>query len=703
MLRITASLALCMLVSINAFSQSPDTLLINQFDLEEITVTANKQEEKLIDIPASLSMVSAEQVQNKQVHKLNDLTSVIPNLYMPDYGTQLTSPIYIRGIGTRIKEPSVGLYVDGVPRYDKGTFDFHFMDIEKVEVLRGPQGTLYGRNTMGGLIHVQTREPQSKPGTQLKAMYGNYNKQKYALVHHQPLGEKFALKLSGQYFQRKGYFENAFTRQPVDDMNTYQGDVKLKWEPQKNISLNAGFHYGFSENQGFAYKNVGENENHQEAEVAYDYPSGYYRNLLTGFVRFKHKMGKSEITSISSMQQLKDEHLVDQDFTTSDLFRVGQDRAQNLFSQELRYNLNIKDFSVVAGLYGFFMKLDKEVLVEYGSDAAALYSTPEGYNKKKNYLNKNFSGAAFGQVTWHDLLPLFDVIAGIRWDHEFAEMDYEYKKRIGDNPLEKQDTLTTASFQQWMPKFTVRYRLPGKGNIYASVSKGYKSGGFNSTFESAEHISYEAEYNWNYEIGTRLQLFRKRLKTNLALFYIDWDNQQIYQPVPSGMGSMITNAGESKSMGFELETSIRASDNLSFSGSIGYTEAKFLNYERYPDKNINYKGNYLPYVPRFNTSAGIRYKVLTGGEPVQSVKFGTRFQYTDKQFWTADNEYSQAGYGLLNANISAQISSFTLSLWGRNLTNTSYQAFFFEALGNHYVQSGKPRLIGLTLTFNGLN
>jgi len=108
-------------------------------------------------------------------------------------------------------------------------------------------------------------------------------------------------------------------------------------------------------------------------------------------------------------------------------------------------------------------------------------------------------------------------------------------------------------------------------------------------------------------------------------------------------------------------------------------------------------------VPRYNASAGFQYKVFLGRELVQSLKFGTRFQYTDKQFWTADNEYSQAGYGLLNANIGVEISSFTLSLWGRNLTNTSYQAFFFEALGNHYVQSGKPRLIGLTLNFNGLN
>lgn len=703
MLRIIASLALCLLVYINAFSQSPDTLLINQFDLEEITVTANKQKERLIDIPASLSMVSSQQVEDFQTHKLNDLTSIVPNLYMPDYGTQLTSPIYIRGIGTRIKEPSVGLYVDGVPRYDKGTFDFLFLDIEKVEVLRGPQGTLYGRNTMGGLIHVLTSDPKKTPETHLRATYGNYNKQKYAISHHQPLGNKFAVKVSSQYFHRKGYFENAFTQNPVDDMNAYQGNVKLHWQPKKKTSFDAGFHYGFSENQGFAYKNLGENEDHEQAEVAYDYPSGYDRNLLTGFVKFKQEMGKSEITSISSMQQLKDEHLVDQDFTTYDLFRVGQDRVQNLFSQEIRYNLNIKDFSVVAGLYGFFMKLDKEVLVEYGSDAASLYHTPSGYNKKKDYLNKNMSGAAFGQVTWHDLFPLFDMILGVRWDHEFAEMDYDYRKRIDNNTIGKQDTVTSASFQQWMPKFTVRYRLPGKGNVYASVSKGYKSGGFNSTFESAAHISYEAEYNWNYEVGTRLQLFRKRLKANLALFYIDWDNQQVYQPVPSGMGSMITNAGKSESYGFELETSTRPINHLHLSASIGYTEATFLDYERYPEENINYKGNYLPYVPRYNASAGIQYKILTGGKFINSLKLSTRYQYTDKQFWTADNEFSQAGYGMLNAHISAAINNFTLSLWGRNLTNTSYQAFFFEALGNHYVQSGKPRLFGLTITFNGLN
>ena len=683
-------------------AQQPDTILIDQYNIDEVTISVNKQKEQLVNAPASLTQLSSFHLQLLNYDKLNDLSASIPNLYMPDYGTQLTSPIYLRGIGSRIKEPAVGLYVDGVPYYDKGSFDFQMLDVEKVEVLRGPQGTLYGRNTMGGLISITTKAPEYTRKTELVAEYGNYNAQKYQLSHHQGFGQKLATKLNLQYNSRNGYFNNVYTSKPSDDALSWQGNLQTLYRPNGATKIRAGLNYDRSENQGFAYKSVASDENPDDASVAYDFPSGYLRDMANAFVNIDRDTKTGNFTSITSYQFLKDEHLVDQDFTTADLFQVDQDRKQNLVSQEWRYQADIGRFAFVGGAYGFFSNQDKSVLVDYGSDAASIYHTPPGYNKLKNYRHENLAGALFGQVTWKDLLPSLDMIMGIRWDNEYASMDYGYFRSIEDTEIARQDTLVNAFYQQWMPKITFRYVFPKTGNVYAALSKGYKSGGFNSTFESAADISYEPEHSWNYEIGTRLQFFKKRLKTNLSLFYIDWQNQQIYQPVPSGMGSMITNAGQSKSYGLEVEAGVLLLKNLLFNASWGFTRAEFIDYAYDPEAGLNYRGNFLPYVPAHNASAGLQYRIPLQHELFKSITVAGQYHRRGKLYWNEENDAWQEPYNLFNASIAASTNRFTLRVWANNITNTSYQAFYFEALGNSYFQSGRPRLFGVTLSFNTL-
>ena len=184
--------------------------------MNEVVVRSFKQNRDLRLEPLSASSVTGTAIQNKNITGIKEFSSFIPNLFMPDYGSKLTSPVYIRGIGSKINAPSVGLYVDGIPYFEKSAFDFDFAEIDRVEVLRGPQGTLYGRNTMGGIINVYTKSPLKFQGTNASISNGTYGAREYALSRYAKIGEKFGYSLSADYNRSDGYFTNTFTDKKAD-------------------------------------------------------------------------------------------------------------------------------------------------------------------------------------------------------------------------------------------------------------------------------------------------------------------------------------------------------------------------------------------------------------------------------------------------------------------------------------------------------
>ena len=187
----------CLLATGNVLAEEADTLKV--VDVEEITViAAPKENRKLREQPAAVTLLSQQDMQNAQVNSIKNLTSVVPNMFIPDYGSRLTSAVYIRGIGSRINTPSVGLYVDNIPYIDKSAFDFSYADVERIDVLRGPQGTLYGRNAMGGLIKVHTKSPFSYQGTDFHVGAGTHNAYNTSLTHYHQRSEEHTSELQSQ-------------------------------------------------------------------------------------------------------------------------------------------------------------------------------------------------------------------------------------------------------------------------------------------------------------------------------------------------------------------------------------------------------------------------------------------------------------------------------------------------------------------------
>ena len=677
--------------------KTPDTLLINEYNINGVVITAEKRSMKQINVPAAITSVSATKIERDRIESVRDLSARIPNLFMPQYGSKLTAPVYIRGIGSRINSPSIGLYVDNVAYFEKSAFDIDLYDVKRIEVLRGPQGTLYGRNTMGGIINIITRDPGNISSTRLYAGTGNYGTQQYKFGHAEPLiKNKLFLSVDGNYRSKNGYYTNEFFNKSLDPMHSGGGRIKLDFKPSKTFSLQflsggeisneGGYPYGIMTDQGSL------------PVLSYDHKSTYDRKMLNNSLRLEKNFNGFNLISVTGLQLMKDNQDIDQDFTPADLLVVKQDQDQNLLTQE--FNISSKEgksLQWIGGFYGFYQKMDRVVDVAYGADGVVKYHLPGAMSLEKTYLMDNQGAAVFGQATYNDLLINgLDITAGLRYDLEKDKLDYNYDRTVLGNTSNADKFNHSLSFNELMPKFALKYHWGQNIMQYASISRGYKSGGFNSTIERPEDESFDSEYSWNYETGLKSDFLHNQLTATLAFFYIDWTNQQVYQTVPSGKGSMLKNAGKSKSLGFETEISARPVKNLITSFAMGYTAATFVNYSE--NATTDYSGNYIPYVPRYTYSLDATYRIPFAGSMMQSLVINGSCNGVGKIYWDEENQLAQNPYGLLSARISMDFGYVGFAVWSKNMLDQQYTSFQFSALGNNYAQPGIPRTYGMSVS-----
>jgi iron complex outermembrane recepter protein len=706
---ITIFLTLLLLIfSQNLVSQSyqlvwkPDsTGLYNHFDIDSITVSGSKRTSTLMNTPISVTSLSGLRIERERLTNLTTLTARIPNLHMPDYGSKLTAPIYIRGIGSRINEPSVGLYVDDVAVFDKSGYNFDLFNIKRIEVLRGPQGTLYGRNTMGGIIHIQTKEPGDIRETNVGLDLAGYGTAAIKFSHFHPLvSNKLSMEISGVSRTRSGFYTNGHLDEKVDRIRSVAGRVKLLYKPGKNTTVQWIANTDISREGGYPYGLLNlKDDSLARPEINYDHKSYYHRDMLSTSLKIDQKISNLRLTGVVAYQFLNDDQDIDQDFTPKDLLAVSQLQKQNLLTTEV--NLRSPDnrrFEWITGVYGFRQLMDRRVDVGYGQDAIPVYRLPATQTRRKDYAFGNTGAAMYAQFTLRDiLLKGLDMTMGIRADHEKGRLDYHYEILMNGITTPQDNFDHSASFFELLPKWSLQYRAGSSLMMYTSIGKGYKSGGFNSTFERTEDQTFDSESSWNYEAGVKVKSPESHWMINLSGFYIDWSNQQIYQPVPSGQGSMLKNAGKTSSKGFELESSVVPFRNFTANLSCGYTHAMFIDYVANPAKGINYNGNMIPYVPRYNWFTGATYRLPLKGRFPDEIHFSLSYQGTGKLFWNDANSLHQSPYQLLGARIEVHYRDFSVALWGSNLLGTHYNVFLFQALGNTYAQPGQPRLLGISL------
>jgi len=671
----------------------PDSM---EVQMHTVSVTAEKREQKMLSVPIAISALNYRTLEMKGVENLRDLTLRVPNLFMPDYGMKLSAPVFIRGIGSKLSTPSVGLYVDQVAYFDKTAFSFDLFDVERIEILRGPQGTLYGRNTMGGIINVVTRKPTNTFSTRLMADYGSFNEQRYRVAVSVPIiADKLFVKASGTYNQRDGYNFNKEADKYIDTKNDVMGRFQLRYFPISALDVQIQFMAEKTDDGGYAYGHL-DSLSKKPYVVDYNSDSFYSRNMYNGSLRMSYDAGSFSINSITGWQYYDDVQQVDQDFTPRDLYTVNNSSDQSLYTQELNFKSgNSEKIDWIGGLYGFSQLSFNDVRLFYGTAAP---STLRNYVKFSDRYSRGV--AAFGQFTVKNIFPTIDLTLGLRYDMEQSGIDYLHKEKSGDafNPVDTFINDLTAV--EWLPKVIVKHSITDDINTYVSFAKGYKSGGFNVTFDKPYEQNYEPEYSLNYEWGIKGAFWDRKIQTGMALFYIESENLQISQLRASGKGSMIKNAGSSRSQGAEFEFTAYWTNNFNTQVSVGYTDARFVDYKD-TIKKVDYSGKVVPFVPFYTYNVSAEYRIPVKFYIMQYVSLSADYQGIGKHFWDDANLSSQKAYNLVNGRIALISKYGSLSFWTKNLLDEAYNVYAFElSKTNYYGQLGAPRRFGVSLNIN---
>ena len=242
-----------LLLSVKGFAQIEVADSTKRFFLEEIVISSSKETNELRTLPASISVITPQMIEERQIASIVDLSAITPNFYIPDYGSKMSTPVYIRGIGERSTGQALGLYVDNMPYLDKSVFNFEFMDVQRIELLRGPQGTLYGRNAMNGIVNIFTYSPLDYERTKLALSAGNYGLFRANTSIARKIGKKTGVSLSGYYDGNQGYFENQFDKKRADRLQSAGGRFRFDWRPIENWTIQLNANYDYSEQGAFPY------------------------------------------------------------------------------------------------------------------------------------------------------------------------------------------------------------------------------------------------------------------------------------------------------------------------------------------------------------------------------------------------------------------------------------------------------------------
>ena len=794
---------------------SPVSDTIKTQNIDEVTVIASpKETSPLREQPMSSTLLKGSDLREQQINSLKNVSQIVPNFFMPDYGSRLTSAIYIRGIGSRINNPSVGLYVDNIPFNDKSAFDFNLADIERIEVLRGPQGTLYGRNTMGGLIKAYTRNPLNYSGTDVHLGYvSGDNHFTVSANHYEHCSDRFAWYAGGYYEKGNGFFTNDFLDKKADDMQAAGGRFRAIYLPTSRLKLD--FNVNFDHNSEGAYPYYYEGAVNPKAEqyqrligkISNNHENTYRRNVINVGLNTQYEAELFTLSNVTGYQGLHDRMFFDQDMLSTDIYTIEQKQKVNAITDELTFkSKGNRRWNWVAGANFMYQSLNTTGPVTFMSDGVDFLSrTINGYlpnlkinmmgremelpmsialNDKQIVMGGTFDTPVLNLAIFHQssfaITEKLKATIGLRLDYEHNSLDYNAPAELAYDftmtsqmmPINLKDMKAKPSFAgtikndywQFMPKLALQYDFTRDNNVYATVSRGTRSGGYNvqmfsdllqgdlqrvmmtdiregsknflkelsasnpkmpaavvETISKAmdekmpvpdvtdveSTVTFKPEYSWNYEVGTHLSTADHRWQADAALFYLNTRDQQIARFTNSGLGRMMVNAGHSQSRGWELSLRGEVVRNLNIALNYGYTYAIFKEYDcssvasqTASTVSYDYSGNYVPFVPKHTISLDASYSWHFDNAWANRLTIGATYAGAGRIYWTESNSASQAYYQTLAARAILQTKHIQFEVWGKNITNTRYNTFYFESMARGFAQHNKPAQVGVDLRWH---
>jgi outer membrane receptor protein involved in Fe transport len=767
-----------------------DTLRQITIEEEAVVVASPKETALFRNQPISASIFGREALLQRRVESVKGLAAYAPNFFMPDYGSRLTSAAYIRGVGSRIGTPAVGLYVDNVPVVDKTAYDFSFIDVSRVDVLRGPQATLYGRNAMGGIVRVFTADPFTHMGTdvQLSAESRTLGRSVKAVTYLHP-STQWALSLGGFYEGENGFFRNTTTGKKADGAAAAGGKMRAAWRPSSALRVDLTATYEYSDEDACPYTLTEAGgvtaSDEWEGAITQNRSSSYRRETASAGMGLEWQAPHFVLSSITSYRYLRDRFFMDQDFVKADIFSLTQRQRMNTVTQELTMKSRPgRRWQWTQGAFFMHQTLKTACPVVFYQDgvsylnnqlSAVLPSTPRmtlAFTGETLPFGSRLSTPTTNAALFHqstvDLGAGLSAVAGVRVDYDhtslrlnaFSEGDMSYDFSIfGRTAAFVADPSMTGHLNhdswQVLPKVALQYQhRSGRGNVYLSVSKGYRAGGYNiqsysdlaqtalrrsmmlqvrdysvATIEAlplpdaskqaalagvrsaltpqipaapdVSSLSYAPEQSWNYELGGHLKFPAVHLLVDYSFFYMNTKDQQLARFSDSGLGRVSVNAGRTRNYGAELSLrSALLDERLQLTASYGFSDARFTRYDLgvYQGEAVDYKGHRVPFAPRHTLGATAAFRQPLHSPFWRAVGVSAQVNGAGSVYWDEANTFSQPFYATLGATLSAEVGrNVSLSLWGRNLTGVRYATFAFESLQNRFAQYGHPRSFGVAV------
>ena len=683
--------------------------------LEEIVVTARRTEERLQDVPVAVTALGGEALRRLDAVNLGDIQNAVPNLTL-HVGDAANAVVYIRGVGQidslAFADPGVGIYLDDVYLgRAQGAF-LDVFDVERIEVLRGPQGTLYGRNTIGGAVKFVSRTPGFDPMARIEATVGSYDRLDVkGTVGGALVEDKVAAKAAFAYLGRDGYSDNAFDGRDDGDKDTWAGRVSVLAAPSERFTLQLSAD-GSSDTPDTSRTPSRETAvfgvapNTDPFEVNADF-NDLSKLKVRGVAATAAWDATETVTlkSITAYRTMDYETHLDLDATPTPFFGVFVDEAQNQFSQEFQATFTGDRFTGVAGLY-FFREHDE---TESGLFGPAISLVTDSLNDQ---LNRSY--AAYGQGSF-DLTEALSVTGGLRYT--FEEKSF---RRIQEffgptdtlplplgTGLRITDVDVGDDWSSLSPKLAVDYRFTPDLMGYVSASRGFKSGGFDGRSNSAaQALPFDPETMWSYEAGLKSTLWADRMTLNAAAFWNDYKNLQLSSFVADSTGAfaaLFTNAGAATMRGVDLELTALLAEGFTVNATLGFLDAE---YDRYigPGGVDIADQREMVNAPRWSWRLGATYAVpLSFG----ALTLDGDVAYRSKTYPTVSSSevLAQKGRALVNAQATLELGegNWAVSAGVKNLFDEEYISHGFDlsdSLGYQLGYYGDPRTWSLSLRYS---
>ncbi|MXV51297.1 TonB-dependent receptor [Pedobacter sp. HMF7647] len=685
------------------------TLTSSAKQLDEVVVTAQKHDETAKKLPLSLSTLTSKQIEEYKLWNARDLTAIVPNLYSSNPGDNrnVTS---LRGIATTSYDPSVATYIDGVNQFSLDTYIAQLQDIEQIEVLRGPQGTLYGRNAMGGVINITTKQPTNHTQGFAEINFGNFGLQRYNIGFRTPLIQnKLFFGVSGMYSSSNGFYTNEFNNTNFDDQHTFLGNYFLKYQVDNKWAVILNLKNATNKNGG-AFPLAADKESAFENPftVNQNATTDMVDNQLNSSLSVNYNGSNFNFTSQSTYQTdyRYYKQPIDGDFSPIDGVSIvnnyGKDwNKVKVGTQEFRFSSPAaisSPFKWIAGVYGFYQDNPVKQGTHFGEDAELVGAPFPNFTSININQQKKYGFALFGQGTY-SISTKLDFTLGLRYDYEHDKQAVEgqFQPDGEDVIITQPDTSSKAHFDAFSPKLSLLYKLDPSNNIYAVYSKGFRAGGISQLSSDPSQpplFSYNPESSNNYELGFKSTLFNKRADFNISLFYTAVNNAQVPTLVLPDAITITRNAGKLESKGLEFEALLKPVNGLEIDYSFGYTDAEYTKLDVPSDGSaIDLSGNKQIFTPDITSLLAVQYGYKFKNN-IQAVIRG-EWKYLGKQYFNLANTIEQNPYDIFNARIGMSYNDYGIFFWGSNLFDKTYIDYAYDFGAVHL---GNPKTYGLTFS-----